>query len=192
MQEAFAPDVLDAFARAQIDFLKLGPSATVFEQAWDAGTLFRDAKTGLAAIFRNKVDVFSERLRRGLEDFFSEFATAFTSIPGILSAEYKEKITVALESICHCLGRYFSRDKMVRSFQTVGQHIPLVAPRVAPRGGVVPPSPPADTVDFEVMLRKCSSLDITPEEYRHLLDCAPACKQYGLEHGQYVCSVSVC
>ena len=101
MNAVFTPFVLAAFKEAEVDYLKLGPSCTKVQQAWDAGTLFRDAKCGLQFVVAQQYKLLDERFRlamfgskeEGCNGFFAAMFVQFpnATLKSFWSAKQQER-----------------------------------------------------------------------------------------------------
>ena len=177
MNALFTPFVLAAFKAAEVDYLKLGPSCTKVQQAWDAGTLFRDAKCGLKFVVAQQYKLLDERFRHAMfgnkeqGGFFSAMFAQFPNptLKAFWSAKQQERLVYSLELIKKVLERSHTAHKMKASFETTG-HFPL---------------------NFKRMIMKCSrAKDITEAELEIMMKELPAAAEEGLRNGMRTCAVS--
>ena len=167
MNSVFTPYVLAAFKAAEVDYLKLGPSCTKVQQAWDAGTLFRDAKCGLQYVVAQQYKLLDERFREAIfgskeEGCAGFFATMFEQFPNptikaFWSAKQQERLVYSLELIKKVLERSHSSHKMKASFETTG-HFPLNVQKM-----IMKCSRPEDIIEAELEL-KMKELPAAAEE----------------------------
>lgn len=67
-------------ARAKIDYLKLGPSATNVQQPNDVATTFRDVKSGIAKVIRSGVSTENGPSRAGMKTALQNFHSEFSDV----------------------------------------------------------------------------------------------------------------
>ena len=172
MNAVFTPFVLAAFKAAEVDYLKLGPSCTKVQQAWDAGTLFRDAKCGLQFVVAQQYKLYDERFRvamfgskeQGCTGFFAAMFEEFPNplLKAFWSAKQQERLVYSLELIKKVLERSHNSHKMKDSFEETG-HFPL---------------------NFQKMIMKCTSAeDLSLAELELMVKELPACAEEGLRTG---------
>lgn len=125
MNQAFDDEVIKEFADAEIDYMKGAPSGTSQHQPADVSSNFRDVKTGMRTVIKEKVNTYNKTLHDNLQTYFREFGQEYPTIT--VSQSFKTKAIVGLEKLSYVLkGKYFTADKMIKGFLDCGQHVNTV------------------------------------------------------------------
>jgi len=153
LQQSLQPDALEGFRNANIDYLKLAPSATNVHQPNNVATTFRDIKTGLKTMTKKAISCEFSPLRQSLTTAFDHFKATFPSVQ--LSSPMKEKMIVGAMKVVKVMNqKYFTAEKVQQGFINCGFH-------------VLNSAPGAPTVDYELIMSKCS-YTVVPEEIEHM------------------------
>lgn len=174
LEEAFDPEVKAAFREAEIDYLKLGPSATKVNQPLD-GNGFRDTKAVLKMLVKDPKDIEDTYLRKMLVEFISRFKLAYQSIN--ITTEFQEKFIYSVLLVKCSLSRAITPSKMKAMFVECGHH----------REGEIQDG--EDSTDIERMISKCTSIHLIPHvQVQRMLDLKEQVGMHGLREGKFLIS----
>lgn len=118
LHQMYDESVMNLFQEISIDYVKLGPSATSKEQAWDVGTIFRDGKKSLKYMTDHNIDPVTPTLSNNIKAYFIHLKFAF---PGIvdLTTDFINKVVFAICTVTHILNKDCKKYKMEELFSKV-------------------------------------------------------------------------
>lgn len=154
------PAVLAALAANNIVYGKGAPSLSKPHQDLDNTTEFRDGKTGMRSVAKNRTKTKSVTLERKLKEFFINLNSTF---PGAKpSHDLQSKLVEGLQQLVYVMqDKYHMPSKMRLGWLRTGNHI---------EGS--DPSTGETTVDYEKIMSK-SRAEVTDLELDHMRAMKP-------------------
>lgn len=169
LNEVFDDSVKTAFASSLIDYIKLGPSHTSMGQSWDVATIFRDWKTSLRHMIKNKTPIENLTLDANMDKAIAQFRIEYPTVE--LTPAFQKKILYATSYLVASMKKSVTGPKIADAFVAVGQHIINAALG-------------AETTSYKIMMTRTMATGISDEEFQLMEELRPLARDEVIRDGR--------